>query len=369
MRPVADRFHVDGSTDPRPDAPRVIYADGADAGRARRPGEIELSHWVPNATDARYKADTSTEICLRYVADPARESADLVVNDHVDVDGILSLYVLLHPDLALEHADALVGAAEMGDFLAWADRPGFDLAQEVWRHVTSTEGLDPNGKYEAGFRVVTDVLTGRTTPSAATVEGWACLQAGLDLLASGTVATTVASDRLVSFVFPPSIPQSAALGVPVLNQLVDGSIAVWPQARNRDHAQRVQLLSAPQDDGGWFHDLWAPSYSWAETPDRWALPGLVSTGDSNAWLVRDDALTRAVATLQKGEAGAGTWVCAHQLTPFTSIDGRRFPVLVSCVDGEAAPAPSTQSPDALLDVLAPVWSAATAAPARPAVSG
>lgn len=362
MRPVADRFHVAGSRDPRPEAARVIYADGADAGRVRRPGDIELSHWVPNETAAPYKADTSTEICLRYVADPGREPADLVVNDHVDVDGILSLYVLLHPEPALEHADTLIGAAEMGDFLAWADRPGFDLAQEVWRHVTSTSGLDPNGKYEAGFGVVTDLLTGRATPSAATADGWACIEAGLDLLASGAVATTVVSDRLVSFVFPPSIPPSAALGVPVLNQLVDDSIAVWPQVRNRDHAQRVQLLSAPAPDGGWLHDLWAPSYTWAETPGRWALPGLVSTGDSNAWLVRDDALARAVTTLRAREAGAGAWVCADQLTPFTSIDGRRFPVLVSCVDGEGAPAPSTLSPDALLDVLAPVWSAATAAP-------
>ena len=43
---VTDRFHIVGSSSPRPDAEHVIYADGAGAG-ALRADDVELSHWVP----------------------------------------------------------------------------------------------------------------------------------------------------------------------------------------------------------------------------------------------------------------------------------------------------------------------------------
>lgn len=357
MRPAAQRFQIVGPESGRPEEARVIFADGAEADGARAEGDIELSHWVPNTTDQRYKADTSTEICLRFVADGSRSDFDVVVNDHVDVDGILSLFVLLHPDISLEHRDVLIGAAEMGDFLAWADRPGFVLAQELWRGVTATAvmDLDPVARYELGFSITGDVLRGVRRSSAASDAGWACIEAGLSLLESGTVATSLASERLVSFVFPPSIDARAAMGVPVLNQLVDDSIALWPQVRNRIHGQRMQLLSAPAPAGGWFHDVWAPAYTWAETPGRWPMPGLVSTGDSNRWLVQDSALDDAVLTLQHRETSAGSWVRADSLTPFEALAGRRFPVLVSCVDEAGDQAPSTLDPDEVLDVLAPVW--------------
>lgn len=333
-------------------------ADGAEADGPRRPGDIELSHWVPNRTDPRYKADTSTAICLRYVSDPTHDTAELVVNDHLDIDGILSLYVVLHPELALEHRHTLASAAAMGDFLAWADRPGFVLAQELWRAVTSTTvvGLDPVDRCRIGFDVVTEVLTGRREASTATVAGWEHLVAGNALLEDGTVETTVVGDRFVSFVHPLTIPADAVHGVPALNQLVDDSLAVWPQVRNRAHGERLQLLSSPAGDGRWRHELWAPGYCWAETPDRWPLPNLVSTGDSNRWLVDDQLLTDAVDSLRDRDDGDVVWTVAETLTPFESITGRGFPVLVSCLDERGALAPSMLDPGAVADTLAPVWS-------------
>jgi len=37
---VTDRFYIEGTTQPRPDAARVIYADGAGAGRVRPGADI-----------------------------------------------------------------------------------------------------------------------------------------------------------------------------------------------------------------------------------------------------------------------------------------------------------------------------------------
>jgi hypothetical protein len=71
---VTDRFHIAGSKWARPDAARVIYADGAGAGEPAA-GDVELSHWAPNQTAAEYKADRSTEIRLRYASSPSRRDA------------------------------------------------------------------------------------------------------------------------------------------------------------------------------------------------------------------------------------------------------------------------------------------------------
>ena len=60
MMPV----HLEGSRRPRPRSARTIYCDGSHDAAFRPAVDLELSHWVPNLTPARYKADTSTEICM-----------------------------------------------------------------------------------------------------------------------------------------------------------------------------------------------------------------------------------------------------------------------------------------------------------------
>ena len=110
-------FHVTGSREAPPRSEHgTIYCDGAGPTSATsgkgslRPGiDVELSHWVPNQTPERYRADTSTEICLNFSAAPAGGRYDLAVNNHVDVDGVLAMFAILSPDLALRHADSLAG--------------------------------------------------------------------------------------------------------------------------------------------------------------------------------------------------------------------------------------------------------------------
>ena len=356
MATVTDRFHIVGSRHTRPDAPRTIYADGAGA-KGRRPGvDIELSHWVPNSTPARYKADTSTGICLRYVADPATDDVDLVVNDHADVDGILSLYVLLHPDVALDNADRLVDAAAAGDFQAWCDRPAFDLVQQLTLHLSASGagGVDVGDTYAQAFELTTRILE-RSGPEPSTAGAWAVLERGLELL-DRTVRVEVVGERLASFVYPERTARrlAAVVDVPVLNQPVDDSIWLWPQVRNHDHAERVQLVSVPTD-GGWWHDVWLPAHCWAETPGRWAVPGLVSTGDSNRWLVQHPPLAEAMAQLAGAETATGRWICADHVSPFGRTEGRRFPVVASFVGTDGTPVASDLPPATVAGVLSDVW--------------
>src|SRR5262245_58057059 len=120
-RPELQRdFHIQGSATPRPAARGVIYCDGGTDDRFREGVDLELSHWIPNRTPERFKADTSTEICLSFIASGDR-SFELVVNNHADVDGVLAVFTLVAGEWALEHRQTLAQAAHMGDFWGWGE--------------------------------------------------------------------------------------------------------------------------------------------------------------------------------------------------------------------------------------------------------
>ena len=103
--------------------PRAVACDG------RCEAGLELSHWRGNATPARYQADLSTEMALRFARD-AEERArfEVVTNNHHDADGVLSLFAVLRPDEALAQADRWVRAAAMGDFRHGDDPEALKLA-------------------------------------------------------------------------------------------------------------------------------------------------------------------------------------------------------------------------------------------------
>lgn len=107
----------------------------------RIPGGVtlELTHWTGNATPDRWYADTSTEMALKLAAATAAAAADndddnssiypnaLVLNNHYDTDGVLSVWACLHPDKALEYQTLLRQGAEAGDFGEWPSDDGVKL--------------------------------------------------------------------------------------------------------------------------------------------------------------------------------------------------------------------------------------------------
>lgn len=92
-----------------------------------------LSHWPGNRTPERYRVDTTTEMALLLAEDPRREEflsgIRVVSNNHLDTDGLLSVWAVLHPEEALRHRRFLVDAARAGDFGTFtsADAVKFDL--------------------------------------------------------------------------------------------------------------------------------------------------------------------------------------------------------------------------------------------------
>lgn len=96
---------------------------------------LTLSHWPVNATPARFKRDTSTETALAYVAErEPRRLAGIVTNNHFDEDGLLSMFTVMRPGLALRHRALLADAARAGDFGAFRSRQAARLCFVIEAH-------------------------------------------------------------------------------------------------------------------------------------------------------------------------------------------------------------------------------------------
>jgi hypothetical protein len=77
-----------------------------------------LSHWPGSATPDHLARDLSAEIALAYLLDEREwdPNTEFVTNDHLDIDGLISLFFLTNPIFALEHAKLLIEIARIGDF-------------------------------------------------------------------------------------------------------------------------------------------------------------------------------------------------------------------------------------------------------------
>ena len=344
-------FHIVTSKQPRPSARGVIYCDGGTDDLFRDGVDLQLSHWIPNQTPRDLKADTSTEICMNFVAS-GDSRFELVVNNHADVDGVLSMFTLVVGEEAQAHRATLIAAAEMGDFWAW----GEPRAQALFQTLTvlirklQAEQCDANALYQQCFDHVAAFLS-RESEEA----GLEPLRESVVLVERGDVARTVVGERFARYVIPRRLVADLqrALRVPSFNMPVSSECLLWPQARARFDRERVHLVSV-EADGGWYHDLWYPGYTWADTPRSWRPRGLVfADGGSNEYVLDDAALTAAVDRLSGLERATGQWTLARRVTPFSTLEGRGFPVVLSFMAG-GAPARSSLDPELVTEHLAQV---------------
>ena len=352
------KFHITGSRAARPDAARVIFCDGAVDGTYRVDADLELSHWIPNRTPAAFKADTSTEICMNFVAAGAQAEFDLAVNNHVDVDGVVSVFVLLHPQLALEHRRTLVGAAEIGDFWGWGGPPALELFQAVVCLIDRlrTAQVDAQEIYAQCFERIRAMLGGEHF--AECEVGLQALSDAIALIDRGEVTRDVIGPRLVHYAIGRALAErhlAAALRVPSFNIPLSRQCLLPPQARARLDRERVQLVSIETADG-WYWDLWYPGHTWADTIRLWRPPGITSAGSSNQHRLDHPPLQQAADELTRLDAAAGRWAVSRTLSPFATLQGRGFSVVASHLRDDR-PAPSSLSPATVLRHLAPAFDA------------
>jgi hypothetical protein len=241
------------------------------------PNAIHFSHWKGNQTPAAVKADTSTEIALNLVAAPNREELtggiDLVINNHFDTDGVLSVWTMLNGERALELREKLIAAAEAGDFselstqegvrasivIQGSDSPtdvGSPLAQQL-----AGEAVDDDARaYELVLPHVERVLTRTNDYASLWVDPWNRIALALESFAKGR--SRVTEDHEAKFSLVTLAPEIfSSLGFKPTRHCA-------PFTAISHHARGELFLIATPLDGGWAYRIDYPYYSWAETVVR-----------------------------------------------------------------------------------------------------
>lgn len=249
------------------------------------PNSVHFSHWEGNETPAELKADTSTEITLNLVASPQRQAytkgIDLVTNNHFDCDGVLSCWVVLTGERALEHRDILVSAAEAGDFSEHSSDDGVRVSIAIQGAEQSSPNNDDGSPfaqmlagrefatriadndalaYELIFPELERLLTNVNAYEPLWREGWNHVAAAIESFERGQSQVEEFADSRISLItLAPDIFDGSGFS-PTRHSAPFTAISKF--------ARGEMFLIAIPNPGGWFYRLDYPYYSWAETVVR-----------------------------------------------------------------------------------------------------
>jgi len=293
------------------------------------PNSIHFSHWQGNNTPAEVKADTSTEIALNLVASPNRaeltNGLDLIVNNHLDTDGALSVWTVLNGERSLQFRDLLVSAAEAGDFSEHTSDDGVKVsiaiqgADQAMPNNISGSPLagklagemfdDDERSYELVLPELERLLSNVNAYEPLWRDGWRAVAEALDSFAKGDSRVIENDASRVS--------------------LVTLQPGLWsPFAAISKHARGEMFLIATPATGGWLYRIDYPYYSWAETVVR-------------PRVTRRD-LTQVLAALNEKEGNRdGHW----------QNDNREMTSAVKFLDANGAFAVSRLEPDEVFSAL------------------
>jgi hypothetical protein len=235
---------------------------------------LHLSHWAGNRTPAGLKADTSTEIALRFVS--ARDRAELArgaevaTNNHFDTDGALSVWTVLHGEGALEHAALLVAAAEAGDFSAWSTRDGLKVSLAI-------QGLDSESPLAAcvhggtvtddehAYRLVLPVIGDLLARPDRFEDLWRAgleqIDAAMDSFAGSRSTVDEDADHLVSLV-------RLAAGASAAERFDPTSHSAALHAVSHHAGGLLTVIASEASDRRWRYHVDWPYWSWADTVVR-----------------------------------------------------------------------------------------------------
>lgn len=268
------RFYITGSNVQRSYSTSTVYVDGTAADEFREGIDVELSHWMPNRTPDQYKAGTSTEMCFKFLEDKNAAPYDLVINNHIDIDGLLSVFVLAYPSEAIHYREILCDASKTGDFWAWSEGKALKIFQEVtllYQQLQSQK-VRLQDIYVKCFDLILTILYNPEDKSDAQTS----LEEQSLLIEQGKIQRHELTPRLVAYAVPPDLSVGNLerfLHTPRFNEPISKRLAFWPQVRNRLDGEKIQLVAIGTEHGT-HYDLWHPGYVWADTKGLWRPLGL-----------------------------------------------------------------------------------------------
>jgi hypothetical protein len=230
----------------------AISCDGLVPGAA-----LDLTHWQGNRTPRQYQADTSTEIALKFITSPeaaTRSARAVVVNNHFDTDGLLSIWVLLDPKEAMPRRDLLIAAAEAGDFDEWPA-----LERGLWLDAAiralAAGAADDAAAYEAVLPQLPDLIDHLDERRDLWGSEWDDLQAAVAALESGRLR---AERKGPLGLLVHAAGQAEAPGPLLARRFLPGC--------------RRYLLAFERAGGRYDYRYERPRYAWADTVVRPVVP-------------------------------------------------------------------------------------------------
>jgi hypothetical protein len=327
------RFYIEGSKAERPHSHCSIYVDGI-AGEDFREGiDVELSHWIPNRTEDCYKAGTSTEICFKFLNAYENHPYDLVINNHLDMDGLLSVFVLAYPTIALHHRDVLCHAAKAGDFWAWSQEKALKIFQKLTLlyQDLGRQKVGLQERYESCFESIIRILESSDDKTNAQ----SILENQAALIEQGEIQRQPLENWFVTYYVPKTLSKDRIeefLCIPKFNEPLSNRLAFWPQVRNRWDEEKIQLI-AIETDNGIHYDLWYPGYAWADTEGLWRPPGLMLPETAGGFqAIHWPELSKVIQELNKRETGPCEWQLFPGLSFSAQDNPRGFPIVAATLD-------------------------------------
>jgi hypothetical protein len=270
--------------------------------------DLELSHWNGNTTPDEYYADTSTEMALLLPLDQYPDA--VVLNNHVDTDGILSVFACVQPQLARQYAPLLIAAAEAGDFGEWNhgnnnDTAGLQL-DACLGHLAREYENDAAAVYQQALDILPDLLhdistTGGTQryqawwePTVrAAHEDYACFERGEAMAQAGPGSIVLVQE-------PPLLSSSPQQSRPFSNfaihrHLVESGLwaasnrllrysVVYAAPRTGQDDYQVYRYRYEQPGHGWVHKLRARRPIVQGTQTAELIDKLNTIYDEGEWL-------------------------------------------------------------------------------------
>lgn len=293
------------------------------------------SHWQGAVVPEELRHDLSTGIVLKAAADPERwlHAFEHVANNHVDVDGLLSMAVALHPEL-LEHETLLIDAAAYGDFNQYRSEAGARLALCLHQEMRRYAGQYGDGWERKACQEIPDqlsVLIKRSGEAQAERDAQiALIEERIRAIDNGEI--DISGSDLLRVVSCPL--QHGHHGNDCTDVHKFDDLPLWA-LNARIHPSAFQLLCL-HDEHGTRYQLNAPGHSWAVTSDLPIVP----------W----PDLRSVQVGLQGMEEQTVSWLCGE--------DARQldFTCLLASADRHSKPAGSSLAVSDLLAALRPVLS-------------
>jgi uncharacterized protein DUF6687 len=237
---------------------------------------LDLSHWRGNATPAELKADTSVEIALRWAAKSGERRP--VVNNHFDADGVLAVWTLLEPELALRHAALITAASEAGDFEEWpADERGLWLEAAITALAADDDEASYTRVLEQLPALVADIEAHRQLYGAS----WEALCEAEKQAERGALEVV----RLEDVAILQHRPGVVEMPGPVLSRRIPDGCVRW-------------LLAFEQGDGRFDYRYELARWAWADTVRRPAVTSRGFEALGRGWTAAKGGMTAIARTTE-----------------------------------------------------------------------